>query len=119
MKISVYSQRDNASIHELDGHVFSKQERTKRSLTRLFAFWGLALGSILIPVLHFVLVPLFFLIAPFIARKTYNEEVVLEACEMPCPECKQTAKFAKASGQWPLRNTCPHCMNRVYFDHVN
>lgn len=118
MKISVYSQRDNASIHEINGHVFTKQERTKRSMTRLGGFWGLAVVSILIPVFHFVLVPLFFLLAPFLARKTYNEEVVLEACEIDCPECKKRATFAKNSGQWPLHNNCPHCMNRIYFDLV-
>lgn len=119
MKISVYSQRDNASIHEISGHVFSKNERTKRALILLFGFWGLAAVSILIPVLHFVLVPLFILIAPFIAKKTFNEEVTLDACELSCPECKQLAKFAKTSGQWPLHSNCPHCMNRIYFDHVN
>lgn len=119
MKISVYSQRDNANTFEINGHVFSKQERTKRSLTRLFVFWGLAVASILIPVFHFVLVPLFFLLAPFIARKTFKEEVALEECELECPECKKLAAFAKNSGQWPLHSNCPHCMNRIYFDHVN
>jgi hypothetical protein len=119
MKINVYSQRDNTTIHDLDGHIFTKQERTKRSLIRLFSFWGLAAASILIPVFHFLLVPLFFLIAPFVARKTFNEEVVLEACELPCPECKKNMKFTKNSGQWPLRNICSNCMNRIYFDLVN
>lgn len=119
MKINVYSQRDNVTLHELAGHTYTKQERTRRALTRLFAFWGLAVVSILIPVFHFVLVPLFFLLAPFLARKTYKEEATLEACEIPCPECKQLTKFQKNSGQWPLHDNCPHCMNRIYFDHVN
>jgi len=116
MKILVYSQRDKSQIHELDGHVYSQQEKTKRAFTRLFGFWGLAIVSILVPVAHFILVPAFLLIAPFIAYKSYKEEVMLEECEITCPECGKTGTFAKNSGQWPLHNQCPHCMNRVYFE---
>jgi hypothetical protein len=119
MKINVYSQRDKVVVHDLPAHIFSQQERTKRSLLRLFSFWGVAIAAILIPVFHFVLVPLFFLLAPFLALKTYQEKVVLEACEVPCPECHQLAQFSKNSGQWPLHNNCPHCMNRIYFNTVN
>jgi DNA-directed RNA polymerase subunit RPC12/RpoP len=118
MKIKVYCQTDKSDIYDLAAHVFSQQERTKRSLVRFFSFIALAVASILIPVFHFVLVPLFLILAPFLSYKTYKEEVVLESCSLPCPECKQTASFAKTSGQWPLHNNCPHCRHRIYFDTV-
>ncbi|WP_413291164.1 hypothetical protein [Bdellovibrio sp. HCB337] len=119
MQIQVYTQRDKSSIRELKASVFSQQERLKRSLIKLFAFLGLALVSVLIPVMHFVLVPLFAILAPFFARKTYQEEVVLEACTIECPECHQNTQVSKTSGQWPLHNICSHCRNRIYFDLVN
>lgn len=83
---------------------------------RFLSFLALALVSILIPVFHFVLVPLFLLLAPFLGYKTYKEEVILEALEISCPECHQPAAFAKTSGQWPLHAICPHCRNRIYFE---
>jgi hypothetical protein len=118
MKILVYSQRDKSKIYDLAGHVYSQQEKTKRSLQRLFGFWGIAVLSILVPVAHFVLVPAFLIIAPFLAYKSYKEDVHLEACEISCPECGKNGTFAENSGQWPLHNNCPHCMNRVYFEAV-
>lgn len=119
MQIQVYTQRDKSSIRDLSAHVFSQQERMKRALTRLFTFLGLAIVSVLIPVAHFVLVPLFLMLAPFLTVKTYKEEVVLDACTLECPECRQVTQISKSSGQWPLHNTCSHCRNRIYFDTVN
>jgi hypothetical protein len=119
MKVNVYSQRDKMTVLDLEAHVFSQQERTKRSLFQLFSFWGLALASVLIPVFHFVLVPLFFLLAPFLARKKYKEKVVLDACSIPCPECQQLTQFSKTSGEWPLHDNCPQCLNRIYFNITN
>lgn len=115
MLISVYSQRDQIAVHDLTARVFSKKERSQRALIRLFGFWGIAVLSILIPVFHFVLVPLFVLLGPYIAYKTAQEEVTLDPCEIPSPECGGHAAFTKNSGQWPLYNTCPHCLHRIYF----
>lgn len=118
MQVLIYCQRDQSRTLDIPGHAFTPKEKTKRALQKLFAFWGLALASILVPVAHFVLVPVFFLLAPFLAYKNYQEEVSLEACELACPECTKTGSFTKIAGRWPLHNTCPHCMNRVYFDLV-
>src|SRR3990167_5158528 len=118
MKIKVYSQRDKCAVHELQAHVFTQHERMKRALVRLFSFIALAVISILIPVLHFILVPLFGLLAPFIAVKTYQEEVIIDECTLTCPECQKPAAFSKNSGQWPLHNSCSHCRNRIYFEAV-
>lgn len=115
MEIIVYSQKDKFILQELSVHVFSQKERTRRSLIKLFSWFGIAGVSILIPVFHFILVPLFLLLAPFLALKSYKEQVRLEACSLLCPECRQLAHFAKNTGEWPLHNNCPHCMNRIYF----
>lgn len=116
MQVLVYSQRDKSQIHEMAGHVFSQQEKMKRALKKLGLFWGIAVLSVFAPVVHFVLVPAFLLLGPFLAAKTYREEVILEACDLPCPECGKTSHFDKISGQWPLTNGCEHCRNRIYFD---
>ncbi|RYZ83520.1 MAG: hypothetical protein EOP06_19845 [Proteobacteria bacterium] len=116
MKVLVYGQPNHAESLEIPGHAYAQQERTSRAIKRLFAFLGLAVLSILVPVFHFVLVPAFLIIAPFVAYKAYQEEVTLEAAQIVCPECKQSVLFAKNSGVWPLHAACPSCRNRIYFD---
>lgn len=116
MKVKVFTQTDKVKEYELPVRSFSARERTKNSLVQFSIFFGLALGSVFIPVFHFVLVPLFLLIAPFMAWKTYKQEVLLEECKVICPECQQEVGIPKKSGQWPLHEPCPHCRNRIYFD---
>lgn len=118
MKVIVYSQKDKSEILELVGHIYAPPEKMKRAMQRLGMFWGMALLSVLIPVAHFILVPLFFLIGPFLSYKAYKEEGALEACDIICPECKKASTFDKNSGEWPLHQPCPQCMNRIYFDVV-
>jgi hypothetical protein len=117
MNVTVYSQRDKTFDLDIPGHIYSPKDKAQRALKGLFGFWGLAAVSILLPVAHFVLVPVFFILAPIVAYIRYQADVVLEAVEMTCPECAQKAKFSKNSGSWPLHAPCPLCLNRVYFTY--
>ncbi|MEN0059040.1 MAG: hypothetical protein AAGB31_09410 [Bdellovibrio sp.] len=118
MQVKIYSQRDKSQTHEVAGHIYSQQERTRRALKKLGMFWGLALISVPLPVVHFVLVPVFFFVGPLMAHKTYKEEITLESTTMNCPECGKSVQFNQNSGLWPLHDFCPECRSRIYFDQA-
>jgi hypothetical protein len=115
MALYVLTRPDRLVQSEGTVKEFSPQEKTIRALKVLGAFWGAAVVSILIPVLHFVLVPGFFIIGPIMANVKRNQQIEIENARFPCPECKKELEFKKISGNWPIRQTCPNCSSQLYF----
>lgn len=94
---------------------FTSREKTIRALKALAAFWGAALLSILIPVFHFVLVPGLFIVGVIMGNVKRKQQIEITDARFPCPECKKDVVFKKLSGNWPIRQTCPHCSSQLYF----
>lgn len=84
-------------------------ERMKSAFIYLLAWWLAGVACVLVPVLHFVLVPLAALggIGAFFYRlrlKEFRLDTVIE-----CPACKAKLELKKAAFNWPLRETCNEC----------
>lgn len=94
--------------------VFSKSERTKRSVLTLAGFWLLAIFSVLIPVAHFVLVPAFLLLAPFLAYLKWQQDAGIIGGECFCPECKEKLALGSMKLKWPLTTSCLSCKATIY-----
>jgi hypothetical protein len=62
-------------------------QRFARTLAGLGTFWGLALGSVFIPVAHFVLVPTFVVGGIVMAVKRAREDRRLLRVRGACPRC--------------------------------
>jgi hypothetical protein len=62
-------------------------QRVARTLAGLGMFWGLALGSVFIPVAHFVLVPTFVVAGIVMAVKRAREDRRLLRVRGACPRC--------------------------------
>lgn len=73
-------------------------------------FFGLALVSVLIPVFHFVLVPMFLLIAVIFGIKAgkRNERLTQEV-RVTCLNCASEILLKPVSFEWPLEFRCPQC----------
>lgn len=93
---------------------FSRNERLRRSLLTLLGFWGLSALSILIPIAHFVLVPAFFLLAPFLARQKWQQDASIIDGECLCPECSEKIPLGSLKIKWPLTLACLNCKSKVY-----
>lgn len=76
--------------------VLSPAQRFRRSASIWGAFMAAALASIFIPVLHFVLVPLFIGIAFYMGMKRYKETSFVNLDQMPCPKCQKPLKAMQA-----------------------
>jgi hypothetical protein len=92
---------------------WSQQERFSRALKTLGIFWGLSAASVILPILHFFLVPGFFLagVAMFFWIRSQSE--VLLGGRGTCPECGKDFEVVRAPVRWPIRDLCSHCRCEV------
>jgi hypothetical protein len=87
---------------------FSVMDRVLRALVMLGAIWLLAVISVLIPVAHFVLVPLLLLAGPVLALMRFRITEVNERVTGPCPTCGgDMAIPLDSSVRLPLWTYCP------------
>lgn len=93
-------------------------ERLLRSAKILALFWGISLLTVLIPVAHFVLVPLFFLLGPIVAMMVYKKTVSLTGGDVTCPNCHQVFSLNAGPILWPLRRNCEHCRYQLVIEPV-
>jgi hypothetical protein len=96
---------------------YDHRQRVMRAVTALGACWGLAVLAVLIPVLHFLLVPALFLAGPFFAYRRLHEEATVTSIRGACPACGQTIEHTTREAWKPLlRLDCPHCHRRVVLE---
>ncbi len=84
-------------------------ERRRRALRALGIAWGIGLFCVIIPLLHFVLVPGFF-IAGIVAGLHYHRQLsILRGGEGICSDCAKEFRIEKSSHRFPLQELCEHC----------
>lgn len=92
---------------------WSPRQRTIRAFKALGICWGLALFCVFIPVLHFILVPLFFLGGPIAAYVLYRREKTLLGGQGQCPNCQQPFSVAPGTLSWPYKDLCTGCQTII------
>lgn len=95
---------------------FSRSVRAKKTLMWFGIFLGLGGFSALIPVVHFVAVPLFALLAlGSLVVVPLNRDQIVKA-ETQCPYCHKATKLQRPSLKPPFRDSCEHCHQLIYID---
>jgi hypothetical protein len=89
---------------------FSRDERVRRALAGLGKWWGIALGSVFIPVAHFILVPSFVLYGMVQFAQRLATVTLATDAHGTCPDChaEQTLEVA-ARWHVPQAVTCRSC----------
>lgn len=90
-----------------------RKSRFGRALKTWGICWGIALGSALIPLLHFILVPGFFfagLVAPFLV---FSRKSLILGGESRCPKCDLFLPIGSKPEQWPLTILCTNGLHEV------
>ena len=116
MKIKVQTQVDKYTTGEAEIKEYAPRERMIRALKTLGLFWLAAVLCVLIPVFHFILVPGLLILGPIMARMQYKQELQMENVKVSCPDCKKEVTFKKISGNYPLKQICPHCSSQLYIN---
>ena len=84
-------------------------ERIARTAKTLAIFWGLAVLTAFIPILHFVLVPLFLLLGLIFSVSVWMETSLLESGRCTCANCGKDFDLDRSAESWPKSHRCPLC----------
>jgi len=89
---------------------FDKKARTRRAFKALGTFWACAVGSIFIPVAHFLLVPGFFFFAILQFFQRLGTPELGKGATGTCPDCGAEQKL-DLPPRWkvPQQVTCKNC----------
>lgn len=108
--VLIKGKGDETSAGTLHISIYSARERATRAAIVLALWWALALLSVLIPLAHFILVPLFLITGPVMAYKRFRTIEVSERVEGHCPVCRNTITLKLGPAEKPvLWKYCPLC----------
>jgi ABC-type Fe3+ transport system permease subunit len=88
---------------------WNAKERSRRALKTLGICWGIGLFCIIMPLVHFVLVPGMVIAGVVLFLRISGQESQVLGGEGVCPECKKTFRIAKAANRFPMDELCEHC----------
>ncbi len=110
------------NLPETNGQVklitWDKNERVWRASKALMICWFLAVGGILIPILHFVIVPFFLLLGPLLFFVLYSESKGQLGGKGICPECKKEFDIEPGKKTFPFDDVCNHCKAHSQIDII-
>lgn len=95
-----------------------RKEVTILSLKKLALFWGLSLFCVFIPVLHFLLTPLFFFLGILTFLKQHRNTHFIKEMTIPCPSCQQSLVLKNLYFLEDKKINCDHCANQLFFKTV-
>jgi hypothetical protein len=91
----------------------SPSERLAKALKIFFYSILATVISIFIPILHFVLVPLFLLISIAIPLFIYYKKSYIKGGTGTCPNCYADIKIKPTSNNFPIHEICTGCNQYV------
>lgn len=92
---------------------WAPQARTRRAIRILAFFWVGALFSVILPLLHFVLVPALFLAGPVAAWWVHQQDSQISGGEGECPQCGKSFPIAGHRTAAEFDELCNYCQCAV------
>lgn len=93
---------------------FNEKEQKVRAIKTLLKFWGIAALCILIPIAHFLLVPLFFVMGIVKSLKLLHKAEDGLYAKGTCPSCEQQVKLTlENNAELPQWIDCPNCKQAI------
>ncbi|MEK6554718.1 MAG: hypothetical protein AABZ31_05730 [Bdellovibrionota bacterium] len=89
------------------------QERVVRAVQAFFLWMLAALISLFIPMLHFILVPAFILVALFMGANGLFDVFKVESGEITCARCGTVNHIEAQNETYPIHIDCDHCDARM------
>ncbi len=93
--------------------------RRKRAFKMWGYCWAGALFAVILPLIHFVLVPALILAGPGVAFWIFHQESVISGGSATCPRCKQEFAIARHPAKNPFDELCNHCQTAVKIEWNN
>jgi hypothetical protein len=115
------SLRTNTDIFK-DGTLSTKhihvQDRLLNGLKFLGLFWLAGALCVLVPVMHFFLVPLAAIAGIVVFFVKFSQTEVRDAGSVACPKCGTAVTLKRSSFNWPIIETCSSCRYGLIVDRI-
>lgn len=96
---------------------YDEKERNQRMIKYGGGCLIAAIGSIFIPLLHFVLVP-GFIIAAVVLVAINNRPANIERAKAKCPECGMDFVISKGKPVFPIEDICASCHHKITISKI-
>ncbi len=109
-KRKILCRRDDAvSEGVIERRDLPANERVARGAKVGGALWAVGFLTVFIPVLHFVLPPLFLILGLVFGWAAWHDRAEVLGGEFACPSCKTINRMAKQGESFPKSIRCEHC----------
>jgi hypothetical protein len=88
---------------------WGSRTRTELIWISFLVCWGLALGSLLIPIANLFLAPSLVILAPIVAFLVLREPAAVLEGVGHCPRCESEVRIGRAPLKFPLDEHCSSC----------
>lgn len=89
--------------------VLEDRERWQRAARQAGIAAGVAVVTLFIPIVHFIVPPLALLTSLILFVRGMNQGTLIHGGGGPCPQCQQRVELEEQPLHWPLDLNCPHC----------
>ena len=113
LKIIVTSSDQKKSSGTIDIQNLTLLVRLARAAIRGFFFLCFSILCIVIPILHFVLVPIGLLTTVLVVVLSFRVKKLILSGEGQCPSCLKTVTIYKRSFGLPFEDVCESCHRRL------
>jgi hypothetical protein len=119
--VRIQSLDGKETVTEVSIRDLTIKERALSALKWLGVFWGVMLAFVPIPMVHLVMVPLFFLIGPIAAviafqvKRRVGKSGVGDS-SVVCPLCGKPVDLSGQRIRERFKDRCPSCLNDLYVE---
>ena len=107
---------EKTEFGSVDLKLYSSGERSLNALKILGILWAIAGFSVFVPILHFVLVPLFALLGLVGAVSAFMTKARIKNGEFLCPSCKVKNVLSPQDESFPKNIRCTSCYMTLRVD---
>src|SRR3954470_1061300 len=107
--VTLSSTNEKTGPGEIEIMTWDATERRRRALKTLAICWGIAIGSVIFPLIHFVVPPSMLIAGPIVAYFIYWQESQIKESQCLCPSCGKPFQVSKGRPHWPLSDVCSSC----------
>lgn len=118
IKIQAQAYSDKIEYGAAEILPYTKDKLFFKALMHLTWCWCVAVACVLIPVLHFILVPAFFFLGIFLAIRTMALKVEIVSGSISCPHCSKLMMLPKAAALWPHTEICQECGSNIRINPI-
>jgi hypothetical protein len=122
VKFKIETDGHPSSLRLFRPRIYSQRERVLRGLKTFFIFFLAAVVSVVIPVLHFVLVPTFLIAAFVMGYLKFKDVGSIDLSNFTCPECQKNLNekiLAFKDKDFSGRLRCYDCRKNIYISILN